>query len=116
MTETVRKRWGSYRVLYAAKGIAVKELTIAPGKSMSYQRHFNRAEIWHVQSGQLTMRMESGVATLPPVSKITIERERWHQAINEGTEDVVAIEIWIGESSEDDIERQSDKLQIKDSA
>lgn len=117
MSETVQTRWGSYRVIFKGNHITVKELAIEPGKSMSMQRHFKRAEKWHVSSGVLWMRDEdNGVVSMVSGDQRTIEVEEWHQAFNAGDEVVKCIEVWIGESSEYDIERQSDKLQIKDSA
>ena len=46
------REWGSFFNLFETKNIKVKELIVEPGKSMSFQRHFKRNEIWLVSEGQ----------------------------------------------------------------
>jgi len=42
---------GIFFNLFETKNIKVKELIVDPGKSMSFQRHFKRNEIWLVSEG-----------------------------------------------------------------
>ena len=119
LTGIVEKPWGSYKVLRKGDGFTVKELTILPGKSLSDQRHFKRDEQWFVVKGKLTVDLESytssehtGRSFLDTdhedySSSLFIPRETWHRPYNEGTENVVVIETWIGDSTEEDIERRN---------
>ena len=45
------RQWGAFFNLFETKNIKVKELIVDPGKSMSFQRHFKRNEIWLVSDG-----------------------------------------------------------------
>lgn len=117
----VAKPWGSYKVLHEGDGYTVKELTILPGKSLSDQRHFKRAEHWLVVKGILNIDIEyadfPGVCeewqlnssvdgpTIPGNSTM-IQVRTWHRPYNAGTEVVKVIETWIGDSNEEDIERR----------
>lgn len=117
--KVVERQWGYYKILHQGDGYLVKELTILPGKSLSDQRHFKRDEQWFVVKGKLTVDLESytsaehtGRSYLDTdhedySSSLFIPRETWHRPYNEGTEEVKVIETWIGDSSEDDIERRN---------
>ena len=114
--EVVEKPWGHYKVLYEGEGYTVKELTILPGKSLSDQRHFNRDEHWLVIKGELHIDiddeniMDSFKLQLTAGcghSTATIDKEVWHRPYNDGTEPVIVVEVWLGESSESDIERRN---------
>ena len=106
----VERQWGSYKVLHQGDGYTVKELTILPGKSLSDQRHFKRDEHWLVIKGKLTIGFDkdqgfaSGVLSVGRTQKIP--KEIWHRPYNDGTEPVVVVETWLGDSSEDDIQRR----------
>jgi len=119
---TIKRQWGYYKVLHKGDGYTVKELTILPGKSLSDQRHFKRDEHWFVVKGTLMMDLQSEqfsgkmykiMLTVNPNDNThqlcdwTIARETWHRPYNEGTDNVVVIETWTGESSESDIERRN---------
>lgn len=116
---TVKRQWGYYKVLHEGDGFSVKELTILPGKSLSDQRHFKRDEHWLVVKGKLVVELESytssehcGINFLDTnhehySSSLFIPRETWHWPRNKSTEEVKVIETWIGDSSEEDIERRN---------
>ena len=45
------RTWGHYCVLHEhGNTVKLKELTVDPGKSLSMQRHNDRAEFWFVTS------------------------------------------------------------------
>lgn len=105
--------WGYYRVLHEVPGMKVKELTVNPGKSLSMQRHFKRAEYWIVSEGRAVVKssMDGGYA-LPP---ITLEKHQeykvplkgWHQLTNPFDIPVKVVEIQYGDDCvEEDIERK----------
>lgn len=130
--DIVEKPWGYYKVLHKGDGYTVKELTILPGKSLSDQRHFKRDEHWLLVKGRLKIEIESpkpfeggkltislqeknypenwntaGTTLYEGINCLDIPKGYWHRPHNEGTENVVVVETWIGESSEDDIERRN---------
>ena len=106
--------WGYYRVLHDVPGMKVKELTINPGKSLSMQRHHQRAEYWIASEGRANVNsmMASGYAL--PSSELARHEEHkvpvgeWHQLTNPHSEPVRIIEIQYGSMCvEEDIERKS---------
>ena len=42
------RKWGSFYNLFEDGDVKVKELIVDPGKSMSFQKHLKRHEIWMV--------------------------------------------------------------------
>ena len=107
------RQWGYYRVLHEVAGMKVKELTVEPGKSLSMQRHFSRAEYWIVSSGSCVVNsiMPSGDYSLPPRTlkqhdELHIALKDWHQLTNPFDVPCKIVEIQYGESCiEEDIER-----------
>jgi len=59
-TQKTERDWGYWRVLdhKPEQGYKVKELVIYPGKSLSDQKHFKRAEQWIVLEGSVDMISE----------------------------------------------------------
>ena len=52
------RQWGSFYNLFETKKYKVKELIVDPGKSMSFQRHFKRNEIWLVSEGHVYVHIQ----------------------------------------------------------
>lgn len=113
--------WGSFVDLYQTKGAKVKELTIKPGKGISYQRHFHRSEVWYVLrgTGKIWRNVNTDTPWIyeeRPLNKdqvSLIPKGYWHKLWNESDEDLVIIEIQYGDrTSEDDIERILDLSQL----
>jgi len=109
----VNRPWGWYRDLYTiGKGIKVKELVIEPGKSLSMQKHFKRAEMWYVLKGMGKCKTELNGhvddVTLQSLSKgYDIGVEVWHQGYNPFNEPCHILEVQHGEECvETDIERR----------
>lgn len=112
-TPKTPRPWGYYRVLHEVPGTKVKELTVMPGQQLSMQRHFERAEYWHVTSGQAVVhcQTESGHKLSPVVLKThdnyKICVNDWHQLSNPYDEPVKIVEIQYGaDCREEDIERR----------
>lgn len=112
-TERIERTWGFYEVLHIANEAEskVKRLILEPGKSISMQRHFQRAEIWFVESGDgVIYTQKDGVvekiSNLPKHSLVHIECQDWHKLSNESKEPLVIVEIQYGNyCDESDIER-----------
>jgi mannose-6-phosphate isomerase-like protein (cupin superfamily) len=89
----------------------VKRLIVEPGQSISMQRHFQRAEIWFVESGNGVIYTQTDgvaekVSNLPKHALVHIECQDWHQLKNESSEPLVIVEIQYGNyCDESDIER-----------
>ena len=107
--------WGYYRVLHNDKDIVkVKELMVAPGKSLSMQKHKYRAEHWFISSGQATIYTIHEPSTdyelqgkYNMFDNLHFNRGEWHMLSNETGESLRIVEIQYGsECNEADIERK----------
>jgi len=112
-TQRTERDWGYWRVLdhKPEQGYKVKELVIYPGKSLSDQKHFKRAEQWIVLEGSVDMISEwksnvNRVLLTPDRSPYEIGIEVWHKPSNPGTENAHILEIQWGVCVEEDIERR----------
>jgi cytidyltransferase-like protein len=100
--------WGYYRVLHDVPGMKVKELTINPGKSLSMQRHHQRAEYWIVSEGRANVNSIDNSSELARHEEHKVPVGEWHQLTNPHCEPVRIIEIQYGSMCvEEDIERKS---------
>ena len=108
--EYSERPWGNYTVLSDdAPDHKVKRLVVHPGKRLSYQRHAQRAEHWFIVSGTATVTLDGAVTEVPAGGSIDIPLEGAHRIANEGTTDVVLIEVQRGSYfGEDDIVRLED--------
>jgi cytidyltransferase-like protein len=107
---TTIRTWGNYRVLHDLPGCKVKELVIEPGKSMSMQRHFHRAEHWYVLKGQCQVEIVKGdERIIDPIEQnhsYVIGQSVWHRGFNNSGEPCHILEVQHGEMCvEEDIER-----------
>lgn len=108
------RQWGYYRIIHEnGREVKVKELTVQPGKSLSMQRHTDRAEHWFVAEGRATVygiNVKSDfevVGVYEKFQSIHIRRTEWHQLANETNEPLKIIEIQYGNNCiEEDIERK----------
>lgn len=107
------RRWGSFSNLFQDEVVKVKELIIAPGSGISYQRHFKRNEIWYVSKGECQIKRSdttpenfSIIKMVAGDTPILIPKLSWHQIYNTSDKPCHIIEIQYGEeTNEDDIER-----------
>ncbi len=88
----VETRWGWYDVVLDMPKLKVKMLHIEPGKKLSLQRHEKRSEFFFMPNGEILMN-------LPGV---------WHAPKAPENEALDILEVQIGESEEEDIERISE--------
>jgi mannose-6-phosphate isomerase len=108
--EFSERPWGNYTVLSdAAADHKVKRLVVLPGKRLSYQRHARRAEHWFIVAGTATVTLDGAVTRLSAGQAIDIPMGAAHRVANDGTDDVVLIEVQVGSYfGEDDIVRLED--------
>src|ERR1700692_626058 len=108
--EYSERPWGNYTVLDdEAPDHKVKRLVVHPGKRLSYQRHSKRAEHWYIVAGTATVTLDGTVTVVDAGEAIDIPLESAHRIANQGTTDVVLIEVQRGSYfGEDDIVRLED--------
>ena len=106
--------WGKFYNLFSDNSLKLKELIVAPGKGMSFQRHFKRNEIWFVSKGACEVIFSESIPENSTQIKLSTQEVfhvkigNWHQIINPFDEPCHIIEIQYGEeTNEDDIERLS---------
>jgi mannose-6-phosphate isomerase-like protein (cupin superfamily) len=108
------RHWGSFFNLFETKNIKVKELIVEPGKSMSFQRHFKRNEIWLVSEGSCMVSYtekntinEKKEVQLNKFDHYLVPIKHWHQISNPFKVKTHIIEIQYGKAClEYDIERK----------
>ena len=108
-TET--RQWGSFKILAIDINYVVKELTVKPGKRLSYQSHEHRQEVWTPVSGLGLGVIEGELVTLNGKlpDPVVILCGQKHRIVNNWRADLVIVEIWTGnELREDDIIRYDD--------
>ncbi len=105
------RKWGEYKVLdYNQYGDGMKSLTkhltISAGKSISYQRHFQRDEIWTIVDGTGDLLIDDEIRKVKRGDVAYIMKGQKHALKADRKEDLQFIEVQIGpELVEDDIER-----------
>ncbi len=101
--------WGNYTVLDDADDCKVKRIEVLPGKRLSYQKHFRRAEHWFIVTGTATVTLDGVEMDVLAGHAIDIPLETAHRVANNGDEKLIFIEVQIGDYfGEDDIVRLED--------
>jgi len=106
--------WGYYLVLIEDNDYKVKQFVVRPGERLSLQKHLKRSEHWQVVRGKALVTVGSDLnelssVSLDPGKYIDIPLEAYHRVENTGAEDLVIIEVQVGEYfGEDDIIRIED--------
>jgi mannose-6-phosphate isomerase len=101
--------WGSYTVLSDADDHKVKQIVVRPGKRLSYQKHFKRAEHWFVVRGTGIVTLDGNEIAVGPGSTIDVGLEAAHRMANTGEDDLLFVEVQHGTYfGEDDIVRLED--------
>jgi mannose-6-phosphate isomerase-like protein (cupin superfamily) len=109
MKKTI-KPWGSYEILVDEPFTKVKTIIIKPGEAPSYQYHFKRSEIWVIVQGIASIKIDDITKTYSVGDVVKIDKKSKHCASNAGKEDLIFIEVQLGEYfGEDDIVRVDDK-------
>ena len=110
--EKEERVWGEFYELFSNNFLKLKELIIAPGKGMSFQRHFLRNEIWFISKGKCSVNYSKKdpenyeEISLNTEDTFHVQKESWHQIFNPFDQACHIIEIQYGEeTNEEDIER-----------
>lgn len=106
---TVYRPWGSYSSVSRGDRFHVKRIVVAPGESLSLQRHRHRAEHWIVVAGEAEVTRNGACLRLRPDQSIYIPPGMVHRLANPADAPLHVIEVQTGEYlGEDDIERFED--------
>jgi mannose-1-phosphate guanylyltransferase len=104
-----QRRWGSYRVLeYRATGggtSLVKRLHIEAGKSISYQYHSGRSEVWVIVSGKGILTVDGVDSAVSPGSVVSIPAGARHKLLAATALDFIEVQSGPGDMTEEDIVR-----------
>ena len=105
---TVRP-WGGFDIFFESEICKVKKLTILPRKRISLQYHNRRSEHWYVVSGTAYVHLDGNEFKLEKGKSIDIKKLSHHYLANEEKENLIVIEIQLGDYfGEDDIIRLND--------
>ena len=106
---TVHRPWGTYATLKQEDGYQVKRITVAPGQKLSLQYHHKRAEHWIVMQGRAIVQIGDEELETGPSEYRYIPLGEKHRLTNIGDEELVLIEVQMGNYlGEDDIYRLDD--------
>lgn len=106
----VEKRpWGNYHVIAKNTGYQIKEIRVNQKSKLSLQKHKSRSEFWQIVRGKSKITIEDQEYFLKEKEHIYIPKNTIHRIENIGGEDLIFIEIQLGENlKEDDIIRLED--------
>lgn len=106
---TVFRPWGTFKSIAMGAGFQVKRIEVYPGKRLSLQKHYHRAEHWVVVSGTATVTCNDDRFLLSENQSTYIPLGAVHRLENPGKQTLVVIEIQSGSYlGEDDIVRLDD--------
>ena len=106
----VEKRpWGNYHIIAKNTGYQIKEIKVTKNSKLSLQMHKNRSEFWQIVKGESKIIIDNKEYFLKEKEHIYIPKDSIHRIENIGKEELVFIEIQLGENlKEEDIIRLED--------
>lgn len=106
----VYRPWGHYKVLEEENNdYKIKKILVKPQGKISLQKHLYRSEHWIVVSGVALVTKENKQYRVTKNQSIYISPEEIHRIENDSYEDLVLIEVQVGDYlGEDDIIRLDD--------
>ncbi|MDC0070695.1 adenylyltransferase/cytidyltransferase family protein [Rhodobiaceae bacterium] len=106
----VEKRpWGNYHIIAKNTGYQIKEIKVSKNSKLSLQKHNNRSEFWQIVKGESRITIEDDEYFLKEKEHIYIPKETVHRIENIGNEELIFIEIQLGEDLQ-----ESDIVRIED--
>jgi mannose-6-phosphate isomerase-like protein (cupin superfamily) len=105
--ETIRP-WGKFRSYPFHLAGSLKIITVAPGGSLSLQYHNRRSEFWVVLDPGLEITVGERTWKPLPDEEIFIPAKAHHRLSCMGDKPARIMEIWLGDSREEDIVRLVD--------
>ena len=89
--------WGVKQRLSAGPGYQVKKLTVFPGRSLTNHMHHRRSEQWSIVKGQAAIALDGERRIYDVGESVLVRPGVAHQLTNPGAEDLVLIEVSLGE-------------------
>jgi len=109
-----KRPWGSFHVLHEENTFKIKKITVDPKSRLSYQYHDKRSELWYVLSGKGIVTINDEKIKVNEGTTIKINKRDKHRVENNGSENLIFIEIQTGSYfGEDDIVRLEDDYNRK---
>jgi mannose-1-phosphate guanylyltransferase len=109
--QTSYRPWGGYSSVLNGERFQVKRLFVKPGKRLSLQKHFHRAEHWVVVRGTAEVQVGEETRTLRENESVYIPQGAIHRLSNPGKILIELIEVQTGSYlGEDDIVRVEDEF------
>ena len=101
--------WGWYQTMDLGERFRVKRIQVSPGKKLSLQRHYHRAEHWVVVRGTAEVTRDDEVLVVRENESVFLPQGCVHRLANPGRIPVEIIEVQTGAYlEEDDIVRIED--------
>ena len=101
--------WGYYQSIDEGARYQVKRIVVKPGRRLSLQKHFHRAEHWVVVKGAAEVTLDGVVSLVHENESIYLPIGSIHRLANPGKIDLELIEVQTGSYlGEDDIVRLED--------
>ena len=106
---TVTRPWGTYTSIIQGNNFQVKRITVDPGQKLSLQYHNKRSEHWVLIQGKAIVQVGNEEYETEKGDYRYIPLGEKHRLTNIGEDELVLIEVQIGEYlGEDDIVRIED--------
>lgn len=104
-----QRPWGQFENLLDSNLCKVKQIVINPGQAPSYQYHHKREEVWIIVQGSGELLLNDELVNVKSGDIIHIPLLAKHQIKNTNSQDLIFIEVQLGEYfGEDDIVRLKD--------
>ena len=103
-----QRPWGKFRSFPHKEAGSIKLITVNPNESLSLQYHNQRSEFWVALDKGLEVTVGEKVWQPRKNEEIFIPLKTPHRVRNIGKRPARIMEIWIGNSNEDDIVRLKD--------
>lgn len=101
--------WGDVTAVERGERYAVKRITILPGRRVSLQRHYHRAEHWVVVRGVAEAERDGETLTIRENESLFLPQGCVHRIANPGKIPLELIEVQVGSYlGEDDVVRLED--------
>lgn len=101
--------WGTYFNALEEPGFKIKKIVVKPNSRLSLQSHEHRSEHWVVASGHALVTVNDKEIKMERDQYIYIPKASIHRLQNVGEDDLVLIEVQLGNYlGEDDIKRYQD--------
>jgi mannose-6-phosphate isomerase-like protein (cupin superfamily) len=104
-----RRPWGSYRVYPHRAAGSLNIITVRPGATLSLQYHRCRAEFWVALDSGLEITLGDRAWRLKKGEEVFIPLGTHHRLRCVGKRPARVMELWVGNSSEEDIVRIADQ-------